>query len=191
MKKILSLCLVLIFGFTLLGFADENPKYELEKKVTSLSLKGLDGNEFDLEKILEQDNINGVVFVFLSYKCSGSLAYDGRYVEYAADFEKKGIKFIGINSNYNETVYDLKAHAKSKNYNFPVLKDWDNVIADRFDARVTPHVFFINKNSILCYKGAIDDNRRVELVKNKVLAGVINEYLEGKEISVRETRPFG
>jgi len=113
MKKKLFLCLVLIFGFTLLCFADENPKYELEKKVTSLSLKDLDGNEFDLEKILEQDNINGVVFVFLSYRCSGSLVYDGRFVEYAGDFEKKGIKFIGINSNYNETVNDLKSHAKS------------------------------------------------------------------------------
>lgn len=191
MKKILSLCLVYIFGFTLLGFAGEDPKYELGKKVTSLSLKDLDDNEFDLERILEQDNVNGVVFVFLSYRCDGSLAYDERYVEYAGDFEKKGIKFIGINSNYNETIEGLKAHAKSKNYNFSILKDWDNVIADRFDARVTPHVFFINKNSILCYKGAIDDNRSAELVKNKVLADVINEYLEGKEISTKETRPFG
>ncbi len=191
MKKILTLCLVFVFGFTLLGFAGENLKYELDKKVTGLSLKDLDGNEFVLEKILEQDNINGVVFVFLSHKCSGSLAYDERYVEYSEDFDKKGIKFIGISSNYNETVKDLKAHAIAKNYDFPVLKDWDNVIADRFDAIVTPHVFFINKNSILCYRGTIDDNRNVELVKNKVLAGVINEYLEGKEISINEAPPFG
>jgi len=191
MKNLLVFCIVFIFSLALLGFADAQIKYELDGKVTELSLKDLDGNEFNLEKVLAQDDVKGVVFVFMSYQCPGSIAYDARYVEYATEFGKKGIKFVGVSSNFNDPVEAYKDYAAKKSYNFPVLKDMDNVIADRFSATVTPHAFLIDKKGVLCYKGAIDDNQKPELVKNKVLSGVIDEILSGKKNFIRVTREFG
>ena len=191
MKKIFILCLVLIFGFTLSGFAVDNMKYKLDNEVINLTLNDLEGNKFDLEEVLAQKTVNGVIFVFLSHQCPGSIIYDERYVEYTTNFRKKGIRFIGISSNSDDTVEAQKAYAEKKGYNFPILKDWENVIADRFDAEVTPHAFFIDKEGLLLYKGAIDDNRNVELVKNRVLAAVVDEHLRDKNISIKETSPFG
>ncbi|MCP4724628.1 MAG: redoxin domain-containing protein [bacterium] len=190
MKKALVVCVLLAFCFVMFGFG-EDLKYELDKKVTGLKLKDLDGKEFDLEKVLKQDDVKGVVFSFISYQCPGSIAYDSRYVEYTDVLAKKGILFIGVASNYNDTIEDFKKYSEKKGFNFPILVDKGNVIADRFSATKTPHVFFVDKKGTLIYKGAIDDNRTPSMVKNRVLENVADEYLSGKKLSVKETAPFG
>jgi len=192
MKKVFIIALVLVFTIALLAFAVQDLKYELGKKVTGLTLKDHDGKDFDLEKVLADENTKGVVFIFISCVCPDSRGYDERYVKYAADFKKNGILLVGINANYNETVEEMSAYAKEKNYNFTILKDWNNIIADRFNATRTPEVFFIDKNSVLRYKGRIDDNTRdASLVKDHTLVNVMGEYLAGKELSVTETRAVG
>ena len=82
----------------------------------------------------------------------------------------------------------MKVYAKRTNYDFTVLKDWNNVIADRFDAQYTPHAYFVDKQGVLRYKGRIDDNhRRPQSVTENTLIDVVGEYLDGKELSVTET----
>ena len=188
MKKFLVLGIIALFAVSLLGLSGQDIKYPLGGKVTSLTLM-----EFDLEKTLAKEDVKGVVFVFLSYTCPASIACDGRYISYADDFKKKGILLYGIDANMRtENAADMKAYAKKKDYTFPVLWDEGNVIADRFDARTTPHAFFVDKKSVLRYKGRIDDStNNPSGVKETFLANVISEYLAGKELSVTETRPDG
>lgn len=192
MKKVLTICLVLVFSLALFSAGGQDLKYELGEKVTGLTLKDHDGKDFDLEKVLAGKDTTGVVFIFISWTCPDSRGYDERYVKYAADFMKNGILLVGINANYTETVEDMKAYAKEKNYDFPILKDWNNVVADRFSATRTPEVFLVDKNSVLRYKGRIDDNtRNAALVKDHTLVNVIGEFAAGKELSVTETRAVG
>ena len=99
MKKVFIIALVLVFTLVLLAFAVQDLKYELGKKVTGLTLKDHDGKDFDLEKVLADENTKGVVFIFISYRCPDSRGYDERYVKYAADFKKNGILLVGINAN--------------------------------------------------------------------------------------------
>jgi len=192
MKKIAAVCLVMVLAFSLTASAVDDLKYEIGKKVTNLILKDQDGAVFDLEKELAGENVKGVVFLFLSYKCPTSIACDDRYVQYAADFREKGILLVGINSNVTENVQDMKANAKKKKYNFPVFKDPGNVIADRFSAKKTPEVFFVDSKSVLRYRGRIDDSHNYPTrVKETTLANIIGEYLAGKELSVTVTQSVG
>jgi len=75
----------------------------------------------------------GAVVVFLSAQCPVVKSYNERINKLAADYEAKGIKFIGINSNSTESLDWVKSHA-TENYKFPVLIDKGNVLADKFGA---------------------------------------------------------
>lgn len=193
MKRVLFIGTLLFLAVSLIGFAPNGDKYVIGGKVAGLVLKDLDGGTFNLEKILGEKDTKGVVFVFLSYKCPDSKACDDRYVDYAEKYGKKGIKFVGINSNMRtENKEDMKKWAADNKYNFPVLWDDDNIIADRFEAKTTPHAFFVDSDGYLTYKGSIDDNTKdPSKVKRTFLADVLDAYLAGDAIYIQQTKPFG
>ena len=72
-----------------------------------------------------------------------------------------------------------------------MLKDNNNVIADKLTASVTPEIFVLNKNFEVLYHGRIDDSRRASDVKSEDLRMVLNELLAGKKITLSETKAFG
>ncbi|MFC1557286.1 redoxin domain-containing protein [candidate division KSB1 bacterium] len=182
---LLSLNLVLVAG-------ENDVIYEVGKKVTDFTLKDLDGKEYSLHKLLKKDDVKGVVFMFTSIQCPVSNACDTRYKELAAQFQEKGIVFLAINSNKTESVEAIRSEHSKRNYNFPILKDWNNVIADRFGAEFTPHTYLVDKEGTLIYKGRIDDNhRRENMVKENTLGMVVDEYLGGKDLTYTETKSNG
>ena len=192
MKKAVVLSLVLILTSTLGSFANDEIICKLGGEVKGLKLKDLSGKEFDLDKVLKKDEVKGVVFVFISYTCPGSISNDSRYIQHTKNFKEKGVLFVGISSNYNESEEDMRKYAEKTGYNFPVLKDHDNIIADRFAAMTTPHAFVVSKDAKLLYSGRIDDsNRDPEQVKDATLANAVDEYLAGKELSVTKSKPGG
>jgi len=194
MKRLLLTALILLLaaGINTSVAGDKDEIYEIGEKVSDFKLKDIMGKEHSLHEILKSDDINAVVFVFVSKNCPVSNACDERYMEMAGAFKEKGVFFAGINSNKTESVEDIREAAMERKYNFPVLKDWNNEIADRFGAEYTPHAFMIDNDGVLVYKGRIDDNHRSsEKVNEKTLQLVVNEYLMGKDLSYTETKSNG
>ena len=192
MKKVMAITLILVLAFAIVVFANDGLKYEVGKKVSDIKLNDHDGKDFNLEKTLAQDGVKGVVFIFVSEQCPVSRACDERYVELTSEFKKQGVEMIGINSNYTESIAIMKNHAEKNDYNFRILKDWNNVIADRFEALYTPHAYFIGKDGTLLYKGRIDDNHRnAGKVNERTLADAVHAYVSGNKIAVAETMSNG
>ncbi|MFC1476941.1 redoxin domain-containing protein [candidate division KSB1 bacterium] len=194
MKKMFNICLIAVFLLSMSAFAvaGDDDKYTLGNKVSDFSLKDINGTEHSLEGFLKDKTTKGVVFVFVSKNCPVSNACDARYKEMAPAFKEKGILFVGINSNKTESVEDIRMASDEREYNFPILKDWDNVIADRFGAEFTPHAYFIGSDGVLLYKGRIDDNHRnASKVQENTLSMVVDEYLSGKKLSYSETKSNG
>src|SRR5690349_5281443 len=54
---------------------------------------------------------NGAVVVFLSAQCPVVRGYHERINQIAADYQAKGINFIGINSNASESLDWVKSNA--------------------------------------------------------------------------------
>ncbi len=96
--------------------------------------------------------------MFISTQCPYSNAYNDRMRDMAAAYSKKGVQFVGINSNKTETVQDAVDHAKKHGHTFTILKDPGNKVADLYDARHTPEVFVVDKDGKLRYHGRIDEN---------------------------------
>jgi peroxiredoxin len=133
---------------------------------------------------------NGAVVIFLSAQCPVVKGYNERISQIAADYQAKGINFIGINSNSTESLEWVKSHAE-ENYRFPVLIDKGNVFADKLGANVTPEVFYINADGVLLYHGAIDNDRSGRNPTEQYLRTAFDASLAGKKITRTSANAFG
>lgn len=157
-------------------------------KVEDFKLKDYNGKEHSLSDFKDS---KAIVVIFVATQCPISNDYNSRMAEVYADYKEKGIAFVGINSNKQESVEEIKNHAKDNNLSFPILKDEKNVIADKFSASVTPEVYVLNSNFEVLYHGRIDDSRKIADVKTKDLRKTLDEILGGKAVSNTKTKAFG
>lgn len=132
----------------------------------------------------------GTIVVFLSAQCPVVKAYNERINQIAADYEAKGIKFIGINSNATESLDFVKSHA-TETYKFSVLIDKGNILADTFGANVTPEMFYFNEKNVLIYHGAIDNDKSGSNITINYLRDALDETLAGKTVAKTTANAFG
>lgn len=176
------------FTFLVLIGLTINISASVKPKFTDFSLKDYKGTE---HKLSDFKDSKGIVIMFIATRCPVSNAYNERMAELADDYEAKGFKFIGINSNKQEDLSEIKQHAEEHNFNFLILKDWENKIADEFGASVTPEVYVLDKDFNQLYHGRIDDSRRESDVSSNDLQNALDSILNGKEIEKDETKAFG
>lgn len=181
-KKTLALMTIGLF------FASFLHASETKKKIENFTLNDYNGVRHSLT---EYKSSKAIVLMFIATQCPVSNAYNERMVQLHKDYVSKGVTFVGINSNKQEGVEEIKQHAKDHGFLFPILKDWNNTIADKLGASVTPEIFVLNKNFEILYHGRIDDSRREANVSSKDLRAALDAILTGKSIEVQETKAFG
>ncbi|MCI0708414.1 MAG: thioredoxin family protein [Ignavibacteriae bacterium] len=181
MKRILSLVLLALF-VSGLAFANDPKKFE------NFTLDDYNGTKHSLADFKDS---KAIVVMFIATQCPISNAYNERMAELYKDYKGKDVAFVGINSNKQESVEEIKGHAKDNKLEFTILKDWNNVIADKFQASFTPEIYVLNSDFELLYHGRIDNSRRLEEVKEKDLRRTLDEILAGKPVSIAETKAFG
>ena len=98
-----------------------------------------------------------VVLAFLGTECPLAKIYAPRLRELAAQFEKEGVVFLGIDANLQDSLAEIGAFARSSGLGFPLLKDNNNEVADAVGAERTPEVFLLDRQHVIRYWGRIDD----------------------------------
>jgi peroxiredoxin len=161
--------------------------FAIGQKLDGFSLPDTGGKARTFEELRGK---NGTVVIFLSAQCPVVRGYNERIGRIAADYEAKGIKFIGINSNASEKLDWVKSNA-DENYKFPVLIDKGNVLADRLGANVTPEVFYFDAANALVYHGAIDDDRSGRNVRTNFLTAAFDAALAGRKVEMTSVNAFG
>lgn len=190
MRKFIA-TLGLIFALISCTVAEQEAETtaKIDKKVKEWSLKDTKNKPHSLKKLSEKKK--AVVLIFLATQCPIVDDYVERINALAKDYKEKEVQLVGIHSNKHETIEEIKKYSEKHNFEFPILKDPKNGLADYFQARRTPEVFVLDKEHILRYKGAIDDSRKTP--ENQYLKNVLNLILEGKVIpeKQRKTRAIG
>src|SRR5690606_31094792 len=64
-----------------------------------------------------------VVIAFLGTECPLAKLYGSRLAELAKEYEPKGVQFVGINSNKQDTLRKIAHYAAQHKIEFPLLKD--------------------------------------------------------------------
>jgi peroxiredoxin len=96
-----------------------------------------------------------VIVNFWSAECPHSERTDRSLmaclVQWGAD-----VALLSVSANRNEPAQMLEEVAKTRRIP-TVLLDSEHAVADRYEAVTTPHVFIIDRDGILRYRGAVDD----------------------------------
>jgi len=150
-------------------------------------LTDINGAEQSFSKLKGE---KGTILVFLSAQCPVVKGYNARIAAFAKSYKAKGINVVGINSNASESLEWVKSHA-TENYDFTVLIDKGNVLADKLGANVTPEIYFFDENNKLLYKGAIDNDRSGGNVTSNYLQDAVDAKMAGKAIAKTSTNAVG
>ena len=134
-----------------------------------------------------------VMIYFWSARCPYVKRYEERIQKIVSDYQDRGVRVIGIDSNENETLEDIQSVISERRISYPVLLDDDNKIADQLGAITTPHVFIIDRDGILRYEGAPDDQGWSEskVPEKHSAREALDALLSGSPVEVTETKTFG
>lgn len=162
---------------------------------------GVDGEQHSIASAMGE---RGILVVFSCNTCpfvvgngDKSEGWEGRYMETAMRLRSQGFGMILVNSNEAKREGDdsykaMQAHAEEMGYSVPYLVDEQHVLADAFGAMKTPHVFLLDANGTLVYKGALDDNvNRSAEVKERYVIEAAKALSRGLPVTIAETPAVG
>jgi peroxiredoxin len=184
-----------------LAFAEPREAGALGTKVDEFALADAYGREHRLSDYAERPV---VVLAFLGTECPLARLYAPRLAALAKKYEGQGVVFLGINSNAQDNVTELKNFTRANGIEFPLLKDLNNALADRLHATRTPAAYLLDRQRVVRYNGRIDDqyglqdtkggtrvSYQLKAPRREDLAQAIDELLAGKAVSVAQTEPTG
>jgi peroxiredoxin len=186
-KSAVLLTVLTLFAFILSPTIGNAGDFAIGTTLENFSLPDTSG---EMRSFNDLKGKNGAVIVFLSAQCPVVKAYNERISQIAADYQAKGINFIGINSNHTESLDWVKSNA-TENYKFPVLIDKGNVFADKLGATVTPEAYYFDAKNVLLYHGAIDNDKSGKAITDPYLKTAFDASLAGKTIAKTRANAFG
>ena len=177
-------CLALLASSPLFA-ADEGP---LGRSVTPFALPDSRGKEHSLADF---DKAPAVVVAFVGTECPLAKLYAPKLVKLAADYKGKGVVFLAIDSNAQDSLAAIAAYARAHQVEFPVLKDLGNKVADQFGAERTPTVYVLDAKRTIRYMGRVDDQYGIGFQKDRAgsrdLAAALDEVLADKPVTKAKT----
>lgn len=168
--------------------------YKVGDVATDFSLKNVDGKMVSLANMKDA---KGYVIVFTCNHCPYSVMYEDRLIALDKKYKEMGYPVVAINPNdpeiYEGDSYEkMIVRAKEKGFTFPYLYDDGQKIFPQYGATKTPHVYLLDKDRVVKYIGAIDDNSNdASAVEETFLADAIEALAAGKEIEKPVTKAIG
>jgi len=169
------------------------------------SLPGIDGQTHSLADCADAKVL---VIAFMSNHCPDSQAAEGRLKQMVSAMSPQGVMLVAINPNnpeglrdeelgyskYNDSLAEMKLHAREQGFNFPYLYDGETQrTAKAYGCLATPHVFVFDAARKLRYQGYLDDSRYADpaTVKAPAARNAVEALLAGQPVLVLETKPHG
>jgi peroxiredoxin len=131
-----------------------------------------------------------VIINFWSCECPQSERTDSQLKELASGTDDSPV-LLSIASNRNESAQAIASVARARGLP-TVLLDAEHEVADRYGAQTTPHVFVIDAEGILRYRGAVDDvTFRQRHASRFYLRQALDALRRGEPPPVPETLAYG
>ena len=144
-------------------------------KLDSFSLTDYQGKEW---KLAEFDSKKAVVFAFVGTQCPLAQLYSARLVELEKQYRDRGIAFVAVDSNVQDSLAEMAAHARKFGFEFAFLKDPSQELANRMGITRTPEICVIDAEKTIRYRGRIDDQYGIGYSKEKATSKELVSALE-------------
>ena len=160
----------------------------VSQTIGKLAFSSVDGQAIYLDQVTKQ---GPAAFVFLSTKCPLAKRYTMRLRRIHDELCDDGVQLFAVFPNSDETNEGIKQFLKQTEFPFPCVRDINGYLVRRFDATMTPQAFVVDENSVIRYRGAIDDNRYENRVKHQYLRDALLALVSGRTIETTSTNSMG
>jgi peroxiredoxin len=167
---------------------------EIGDKAPNFSLPATDGKTYKLSDFADAPVL--VVF-FTCNHCPYVVGSDEVTRQTVLKFMPRGVKFVGINANSQNTKPEDSMEnmiKRMEEHKFPwlYLRDGTQEVAWAYGALRTPHFYVFDKDRKLVYTGrGVDQPRDTSKMTVNDLERALEEHLAGKPVSQPLTNPLG
>jgi len=163
-----------------------------EKAPTFSSIPAVMGDK-DATVSLSDVKEDVVVLVFLANHCPVVTAYEDRIIDLANAYKGKSVKVIGVavSSMPVDQLPAIKTRVKEKSYSFVYGYDESQATGKAYSAVATPEFFVIDKDRVVRYAGALDDNQNEGRVTKTYVKDAIDAVLAGETVPVTTSKAVG
>ncbi len=159
---------------------------QINEPVPDFELPDLHGRLYHLSDYRGQI----VIVNFWSYECPHSERTDKAILSMFVQW-RDDVSMLTIASNRNETAKELKTISEARHLP-TVLLDANCEVADLFEAQTTPHVFVIDREGFLRYRGSVDNvNFRQKVPTRFFLEQAVASLLNGHSPEPTESPAYG
>ena len=183
--------LIVLWTATLLGGnLPEGPR--VGQKIDSFKLRDQLGTWRTIDDL---KSAKIIVVAFVGVECPLAKLYAVRLGDMEREYRNKGVAFLAIDGNRQDSVTELQQYAKKHNVEFPILKDTDNAVTDQFAAARTPEIFVLDQTRTIRYHGRVDDQYGVGVARRQAtehnLKDAIEDLLAGRQVAKATTETPG
>lgn len=165
---------------------------DLPGKLDALEFRDCFGTRQQVKQLRDSDVL---VMAFVGTECPLAKLYGPRLQQLADRFAEKNVRFVGVSSNIQDSLTQVAAYANRSQIRFPVLMDTEQKLADLMQAERTPEVFVLNRSGEVVYRGRVDDQYGIGIVRQEPsredLAEAIESVLRGEAPAVATTSAPG
>lgn len=172
---------------------------EIGKPAPAFSAKNTKGESVSLAEYKGKT----VVLEWMNFECPFVKKHysSGNMQKLQAEAAANGVVWISVNSSaegkqgYCSPDKMTQCIAREKSKAAQVILDPSGVVGKSYAAKVTPHLFIINKEGVLVYDGAIDSKSSTDAADvataDKLFANALEEVLAGKPVANAKNKPYG
>ncbi|HEX3890247.1 MAG TPA: redoxin domain-containing protein [Verrucomicrobiae bacterium] len=184
--------------FTALTFA--TAAFAVEVGKTAPDFTGTDING----KTVKLSDYKGKIVVIESYNSDCPYCHDQYATGATQDLQKelaaKGVVWLMVNSvnpkNFSHrTPEQARAEWTAEKIAATAwIDDSSGAIGHLYEMKTTPHTFVIDKNGVLVYDGAMDDQPdpfHDPRKANNYVRDAVDEVIAGKPVAISSTKPYG
>ena len=167
---------------------------EIGAKAPDFALPATDGKTYKLSDFKDAKTL---VIFFTCNHCPYVKGSDEVTRQTAEKYMKQGVRFVGINSNSENThpedsFEQMVERMKVNKFPWVYLRDKTQKVALAYGALKTPHFFVFDNNRKLVYTGrGVDNPKDTAKMTVNDLDKALEEHLAGKPVTVKLTNPIG
>lgn len=154
---------------------------------SSSHIKGLD--LYTLRSTQVSPGKMGHVLIFLSAKCPCSDSHVTELKSLSKEYPQ--FSFVAVHSNLDEPQDMSLSYFKRINLPFQVLEDKELALAEKYRALKTPHVFVLNRDGQVLYRGGVSDSQTFSRSTRRYLREALSDIVSGQPVKTASTRTLG
>jgi peroxiredoxin len=173
--------------------ADTATTFGIGDRVPSFTLTDTAGVE---HTVPAADAPPATVLIQTCNHCPYVIAWNPRLRAVAEEYAPRGVRFLAISSNDAErypadSPERMTQFVRDQNWPIPYAYDGSQEVARALGAERTPHVFVLDSEQRLAYRGAPDSDHADPSQNAAWLRAALDDVLAGREVRRAETPARG